>query len=180
MRLLPVILALLLLCGCATVGDVTPPARPTLTAMPTVPPQPTPTIAPTVPPPIAPSASPQPTRTPEIARDCAWLGMAEVWLDVNLNGVREGGEPPLPSITIVASDGRVVLSGTTGADGRVELRTGLRGCTEPGLAVAAIVPSGYRLTTAATFTSRTWPTPYRFGLAPVAPNGGTPMRTAQP
>ena len=90
-----------------------------------------------------------------------------------------GGEPPLPCVTIVASDGRVLLSGATDADGRVALRTGLRGCSERGLAVTVTVPPGYRLTTAARLPSQAYPTPYRFGLVAVTP-GGTPTRIAPP
>jgi len=172
-RLSLVIVALLALCGCAAVGDVTP-------TTPTTPTRVTPIVTVQTTSMIAPTAPPPPTRTPEVFRDCAWLGLAETWLDANENGVREGGEPSLPGVTIVASDGRVVLSEATGADGRVELRTGLRSCTDPGLVVAVTVPPGYRLTTAATLPSQAWPTPYRFGLAPVSPGSGTPTRTTPP
>lgn len=186
MRLSLVVVALLLLCGCAMVGDAMPTVRPTAppilppTALPIATAQPTPTIAPTVPPTIAPTAPPPPTRTPVAFSDCVWLGLAEVGLDTNGKGVREGAEAPLPGVTIVASDGRVMLSGATDADGRVELRTGLRGCSERGLSVTVTGPSGYRLTTAATLPSQRWPMPYRFGLVPVSPGGGATTPTVSP
>lgn len=173
------VLALALLlggCGPATSTPSVPPSapvRPSLAMMLTAPVALSPTIPPTVL--VAPSPatiSPQPTGTPLIARDCGWSGAGAAWLDADGDGLRGAGESPLPGVmiaAIVVGTAWPLAAGPTGADGRVVLDSGLRGCDAPApaLVIFATAPPGYRLTTAAVLPVRAYSMPYQFGFVAV-------------
>lgn len=83
---------------------------------------------------------PTPTLVPGTG---AIVGLA--WHDLNSNGVRESGEPPLAGmlLSLAQQNGTVVATALTGEDGRYRLAN-----VEPGLyQLSATPPVGYQLTT---------------------------------
>ncbi len=72
-----------------------------------------------------------------------------VWHDLNSNGLREAGEPPLAGVllSLAQSNGTVVATALSGEDGRYRLAN-----LDPGLyQLVATPPTGYQLTTPGLF-----------------------------
>lgn len=89
--------------------------------------KPTPTLIPTPGP--LPSATSAPMLTPP--PECKWDGTAEAWQDLDGNGQREAGEPPLAGVSFgVEHNGQRDPNAVykTGADGSVSVEVRLPGC----------------------------------------------------
>ena len=113
-------------------------ASPTATETLTVTPTPTATQKPTE----TPTATPTPTEPPTVTPTATltWLTIGGlVWYDVNGNGVRETGEPPLPDVQIrLLTEGLQVGASITDADGRYDFGPRL-----PGVYVVREVQPGW-------------------------------------
>lgn len=82
--------------------------------------------------------------------DCAWGGMASAWVDMNNNGMRDPGDPPLPGVTFHVNDTLNGYSDVGFSDsssnwkGEAGLTVWLPGCPEAEFEVYADTPAGYR------------------------------------
>jgi sugar lactone lactonase YvrE len=87
---------------------------------------------------------------PFAAVDCAWNATAQTWVDMNGNGIRDSGDPPLPGVLFHVDD---ILNGYSGVGsgdgptdwkGEAQLYVWLPGCPKARFEIYPDVPSGYR------------------------------------
>lgn len=81
--------------------------------------------------------------------DCAWSGIAKAWVDMNNNGMRDPGDPPLPGVTFHVNDtlnGYPDVGDSSPSDwkGEAGLTVWLPGCPKAKFEVYADTPTGYR------------------------------------
>jgi hypothetical protein len=112
--------------------------------------------------------------TPLVVRDCGWSREIRTWIDLDNNGVRDIGEPPLAGVMVSAqrSDSAEAMSGQTDSTGQMRLTLGLFSCDAPipVIIVSALSMDNYALTTAASLRSdQTEAWAYHFGLIPIGP-----------
>lgn len=112
------------------------------------------------------------------AGDCVWPGTAIAWVDVNADGIRDVGEPPLPGVKFYIDDVRNDLEkvgeGVSDWYGEASFSVWLPGCPRVEFEVYPEVPAGYRLTTLSRLSASQTPE-FGFGYLP-----GVPTVTPRP
>ncbi len=84
-----------------------------------------------------------------VLADCVWSGIAEAWIDVNDNGLKDQGDPPFPGVDFHVDDTLNQITdvgGITGSSswkGEAYLHVWLPGCPEAKFEVYADTPSDY-------------------------------------
>jgi hypothetical protein len=130
------------LVGCVQAQPVEPTSTLTSPSIQTV----VPTPLPFVPTPVS-------TRTPTIIADCDWTALVSAWVDTNVNGERENGEPAFPGVKfffnpIDSSSQYQRGPFITNSTGETRPNEFMPGCPRMTFEVYPEVPTGYRLTTA--------------------------------
>ena len=84
--------------------------------------------------------------------DCSWHGSARTWIDLNIDGLVNNGEPPLSNVEIHVDDVQNQLvdigwPAITDANGEVQFNVPMPDCSDTVFEVYAEAPEGYRTTT---------------------------------